>query len=143
ITTTAMVAALRGTNRNASAGQLQEDKTDVRLRLVSQYTGVAEVERTIVAHTPSGPVRVRDVSELVEPYKEPRSFVRSRGEHVIAINAQREVGSNVMEVMAGLKVAVAELNAPGGLFDTVERQLGIQGDLRLTQVYDQTIYIDD
>ena len=38
-----------------------------------------------------------------ETFKEPRTFVRSRGNSVIAINFQREIGSNVMEVMDALR----------------------------------------
>jgi len=137
-----LVDAIRRTNQNASAGALLESKSDVRLRMVSQYADVREVERTVVAETEAGMVRVSDVAEVVETFKEPRTFVRSRGESVIAINAQREVGANVMEVMDGLRGAIARLNEPGGLLDSESRRLGLEGNLRLTQVFDQTVYID-
>lgn len=143
ITVAELAAALRSTNLNASAGALAEDKSDVRLRYVSQYSSVEEIERTSVRMTAAGTVRVRDVAEVVQTFKEPVTFVRSRGKQVIAINAQREVGSNVMAVMAGLRAAVAEMNQPGGLLESYARSHSIPGELRLTQVYDQTIYIDD
>lgn len=138
-----LASAIQGTNENFSAGALAESSADVRLRVVSQYESIAQVEDTLVADTASGPVYVRDVAEVVETFKEATSFVRSRGRPVIAINAQREVGSNVMTVMAGLQGAVADLNAPGGLLDSYARQRGLEGGLSLAQVYDQTVYIDD
>ena len=142
ITPTQLVEALRRTNVDVSAGQMQDAKANVRVRTISQFTTVDEVERTVIADTDAGPVLVRDVAEVVETHKEPITFVRSRGEPVIAINAQREVGSNVMQVMAGLKDALTKMNAPGGLLDTQARLMGLDGTIRITQVYDQTIYID-
>jgi len=143
LTLTQVIAAIQRTNQNLSAGMLEEAKSDVRLRLVSQYQSVRDVEDTVIAETEGGPVFVRDVAEVVQAHKEPFSFVRSRGVPVIAINAQKEVGANVMAVMRNLKAAVAELNRPGGALDSHARELGLEGKLSIEQVYDQTIYIQD
>ena len=97
-----LITGLRQTNRNVSGGEVPDGKADVRLRLVGQYVDVGQIERTVIAQTDAGPVRVSDVAEVVEDYKEATSFVHSSGRPVIAINAQREVGSNVMEVMEGV-----------------------------------------
>jgi HAE1 family hydrophobic/amphiphilic exporter-1 len=136
-------SALRRTNDNVSAGALDESNSEVRVRMVSQYESVEQVLETLVAETSTGPVYVRDVADVVETFKEPTGFVRSRGRPVIAINAQREVDANVMEVMQSIRDALARLNADGGLLDAYGRQLGIDGRFTLTKVYDQTIYIDD
>ncbi|MHC4306782.1 MAG: efflux RND transporter permease subunit, partial [Planctomycetota bacterium] len=140
ITPTRFARAIRETNQNISAGRRAEGKLDVRIRT---YKTLQEIEDTVVVDTNAGAVHVRDVAEVVLTYKEPVSFVRSRGQPVIAINAEREIGSNVMEVMDRLKAAVARLNAAGGLLDSEARRLGLNGTLELTQVYDQTVYIDD
>ncbi|MHC4947343.1 MAG: efflux RND transporter permease subunit [Planctomycetota bacterium] len=144
ITPTRLAQVIRDTNRNISAGQLADGKLDVRLRTIGQYRNLAEIERTVIAHADDGSeVLLRDVAEVALTYKEPTSFVRSKGLPVIAINAEREIGSNVMEVMAGLQAEVDRLNAPGGLLDAEARRRGLSGTLRLTQVYDQTVYIHD
>ena len=142
VTVSDFVGAIQRTNRNASAGELADSKFNVRLRAVSQYDSVEDVLETVVRQTSGGPIYVRDVAQVVETYKEPRTFVRSKGQPVLAINAQKEVGTNVMEVMDGLKAAIREISKPGGLLDTEARRLGLDGTLRLNQVYDQTIYID-
>lgn len=139
-----LVTAIQQSNRNISAGELRDGKLDVRLRTVGQYENVHQVEQTVIAHTPGGVVRVSDIAEVVETHKRADRFVRSSGEHVIAINAQREVGSNVMEVMDGLKAELARMNEPDGLLDTYAQSHGYEsGTLRLRQVFDQTTYIDD
>src|SRR5690606_20540598 len=60
-----------------------------------------------------------------------------------AINFDRETGSNVIEVMAGLRAENERLNAEGGLLESHARRLGLQSDLKLKQVYDQTDYIEE
>lgn len=145
ITPRQFVNALQNSNRNVSAGELRDGKLDVRLRTIGQFEDVVQVEQTVIAHTPRGVVLVKDVAEVVETFKRPNRTVRARGEEVIAINAQREVGSNVMEVMDGLKREINRMNQPGGLLDTHAQALGLaEGTtIRLRQVFDQTIYIDD
>ncbi|MEQ8768129.1 MAG: efflux RND transporter permease subunit [Planctomycetota bacterium] len=143
ISPAALVAAIRAANRNVSAGDVDEGKRSVRVRTIGQYDRVSDVEATIVAYDIGGPVMLRDVATVVETYKEPSSFVRSRGEQVIAINAQKEVGANVMGVMQRLREAIDELNRPGGVLDSEAQTRGLNGELNLAQVYDQTIYIDD
>ena len=142
ITASRLVNAIRGTNRNVSAGQVADGRSDVRVRTIGQYESVENVERTVVAQEDGVAVLVRDVADVVETYKEAGSFVRSKGRPVLAINVQREVGSNVMQVMNGVREAVAAMNAEGGLLDAQEAKLGLSGGLFLEQVYDQTIYID-
>ena len=143
VTPSELAGALRQTNVNISAGELNDAKNQVRVRTVSRYENVEDVERTVIKYTDGGPILVGDVAEVVETYKEPRTFVRSKGKQVIAINCQREIGSNVMDVMNGLRAELASLNAPGGMLESQARAMNLNGDLSLDQVYDQTIYIDE
>ena len=143
ISPTDMARAIRATNRNISAGQLRDGKLDVRLRTQGQFTSMQDIENTVIAHREGGSVYIRDVGEAVSTYKEATNFCRSEGQPVIALAAEREIGSNVMEVMEGLRAAVDRLNAPGGILDAEAQRLRLNGKLQLTQVYDQTNYIHD
>lgn len=143
------VAAIQRTNLNVSAGELQDGKQSVRVRTVAQYETIESVENTVLRQLPSGPIQVRDVATVVLDYKEPISFVRSKGRSVIAINAQKEVDANVIEVMAGLQDALREIQVDGGILAAQTSALQNSGrmtadaQLKIEQVYDQTIYIDD
>jgi hydrophobic/amphiphilic exporter-1 (mainly G- bacteria), HAE1 family len=142
ITASSLVGAIRGANRNISAGQVPDGASDVRIRTMGQFSHVRHVEQTVIGYEDGVPLLVRDVADVVETHKERRSFVRSRGRPVLAINVQREVGSNVMQVMAGVKAAVAAVNAEGGVLEAEARRRNLDGGLVLEQVYDQTVYID-
>ncbi len=143
VTPAELVNALRGTNVNVSAGELNDSKNSVRLRTISRYESIEDIQRTVIKYTTGGPVLVGDVAQIAETYKEAHTFVRSKGRQVLAINAQREVGSNVIKVMGDLRAELARLNAKGNLLDTESRRLKLTSPLTLSQVYDQTIYIDD
>ena len=66
------------------------------MRLTGQYESIAQVEQTVIAWSSGAPVYVSDVAEVVETHKEPVTFVRSRGQQVLALNFQKEVGANVI-----------------------------------------------
>lgn len=143
ITLTQLDNAIRRTNLNFSAGALADGKSDVRVRTLGRFSDVHQVENTVIADTTGGPVYIRDMAEVVETYKEPRSFVRMNGTPILAMNFQREPGTNVIQVMDGLKAEIERLNAPGALLEILAHEVGIQGTLKLVQMYDQTVYIDE
>ena len=126
---------LQRENVNVSAGDLSEGRLDVRVRTVGQYADLQGIRDTIVSYTPGGPVRVSDLGDVVLTLEKRRSFVRANGQPALAINATREAGANVIQVMNGLRQRVAELN---------RNVLPAYGHgLQLRQVYDETVYIYD
>lgn len=125
--------ALRSQNANISAGTRAQGKRDYALRTVGQYASIDEVRNTVVGATAGGPVYVRDVARVEMAFKKSRGFVRSKGEFVLALPVRREVGTNVIEVMDRLKVAIARVNA--------EVLAARRMNLTLEQVYDETVYI--
>jgi HAE1 family hydrophobic/amphiphilic exporter-1 len=143
VTISQLAAALRGANQNAPAGALAESKRDIVLRSVGQFESTDDVARVAIAQGVSGPVLVGDVAEIVETWKEVSNFVRSQGIPVLAINVQKEVGTNVIEVMEGVKASLVALGAKGGVLDTETATIGLSQPLTVQLVYDQTIYIDE
>jgi HAE1 family hydrophobic/amphiphilic exporter-1 len=138
-----LAGAITLANRNASAGSVRESKSEVAIRAVGQFESPEAVEEVVVAMRDGRPILVGDVAEAVVTYKKPSGFVRSSGRPVIAINIQQEVGSNIVEVMRGVRDAVAELNGEGGTLAVESARRGLAEPLSLRLVYDQTTYIDD
>ncbi len=125
--------ALRRQNENSSAGTIAGGKRDYSYRTIGEYVTLRDVEDTVIAYDEGGPVLVRDVATVVDGFKKPISFVRSKGRAVMAMPARRETGANVIKAMANLKTQLELVNReilqPRGL------------SLELTQVYDETTYI--
>src|SRR5687767_12713031 len=111
ITIDAFVEALRDENLNVSAGAVAQGKRDVSVRAIGQYDDPQQLRDTVVGWTAAGaPVYVADVAEVGIGFKRQVSFVRSQGQDVLALNAKRETGTNVIEVMDNLKTQIAKVN---------------------------------
>ncbi len=143
ITMAMLASALRDANKNVPGGSLREGKREIVLRAIGQFESVDDIARVAIA-TPHGvPILVSDVAEVVETWSEAGSFVRSQGVPVLAINVQKEVGTNVIEVMEGVNEAIASLALEGGVLDAKSSGLGLTKPITAELVYDQTVYIDD
>lgn len=124
-------AALRSHNQDTSGGDLWEGKRRYVIRTLGRFRDPEHVANAILARRAGEPVYVRDVAQVRLGFKKPDGIVRRFGDSCLAMNAVRETGANVLDVMEGLRKAVAELN---------ERVLQPRG-LELLQVYDETEYI--
>ena len=138
LTVPAIVDVLRAADASISAGHVAEGKRRYVVRTESELSSPEEV-RSVVLRSGRDPVSGRvarvtvgDVAEVGFGYKEPVAYIRHLGEPSIAINAVRDPGANVIEVMEGIREAVGELN---------DGPLPAAG-LNLKQVYDETVYID-
>ncbi|TWT79828.1 Multidrug export protein AcrF [Planctomycetes bacterium CA13] len=123
---------LRNQNRDTSGGDYWEGKRRWVVRTLNQFRDPEQVEKQVITVRDGVPVFIRDVASVQLGYKKPDGLVRRFGESAIAVNALRETGANVLDVMDGLKTAVSELN------NDILRDKKLQ----LLQVYDETEYID-
>lgn len=123
--------ALRNQNHNVSGGDLDEGKRRYIVRTTGEFQSTEDIENTIIKHIGQAPVYVKDVAEVTVGYDELRSYVRHNGLPGIAINARREIGSNVLMVMDDLKKVKKELN------ENILHPMG----LHLVQTADKTEYI--
>ena len=123
-------ARLTGSNQDISGGDVSVGKRRYTLRFTGAF-GAEELGELVLEWRDGLPVRLRDVADVEVALVDRKSFVLSNGVRSIAVNAHREIGVNVLEVMAGLKEAAVEL--VGGPL--------ARANLAFRQVYDETIYI--
>jgi len=131
LTVNEIIRAITSENVNISAGAFDEGKRRYIVRTVGQYKRPSDVEGVVIRSDAVDRVTVGDVARVELGYKEAAATVRQKGRVAIAINAMRETGSNVLEVMDGIRSTVKRLNET-----TLKRE-----GLYLTQVYDETTYI--
>ncbi len=132
ITISELARILAVENENISAGDFDESKRRYLVRTLGEYKAPQDILDVVVARRDGKRIFVRDIAEVRLDYKKRRSVVRAFGVQTIAMNAIREPGSNVMEVMEGIRQAVRELN--GGIL--------ADQDVEIIQAYDETEYID-
>ena len=138
-----LLTALRGENRNVSAGSIAEGKREYRVRVVGEFTSPEQILGTLISYRDGLPVYVHDVAEVTITHQKLRGFVRALGHPSIAINVIRQSDANVVDVMKGVREVLADVEVSvlpniGGIVDGKP----VGQDLRLRQVYDETHYID-
>ena len=110
--------------------------TDVgRRRYTLRFDGAYQVEdlgELIIDWREGSPVLLADVADIELSLVDREGFVIQNGQPAMAVNAYRETGVNVIQVMQGLQKAMRELE---------EGPLK-RANLSIEQVYDETIYID-
>lgn len=138
ITVSELINTLSQANVSLSAGSVDEGKRRYTVRAEGELSTLEAVEEVLLRSINDprtgrmSRVTIGDVADVQFGYKDPAATIRLMGEPAMAMNATRQHGANVIETMAGLREAVAELN------ETVVPQEG----LVLRQVYDETVYIN-
>jgi len=124
-------ANLVSSGTDVSGGFVDIGKRKYSLRFAGKFPA-DDLQSLIMDWRDGHPVYLRDIAVIEERLVDRDSFVINNGDLSIAVNAQRETGVNVLQVMAGLQVAMQEL-ADGPL---------ARANLTIDQVYDETTYID-
>ena len=138
LTVPSMVNALRAANASISAGAVEEGKRRYVVRTEGDLNGLEAIRQVVVRSDSDGAsgrvsrVTAGDVAEVTYAVKDPISALRINGERGLAHPVYRETGANVIETMEGVRTAIEEIN---------ETYLE-DADLYLTQVYDETTYIN-
>jgi HAE1 family hydrophobic/amphiphilic exporter-1 len=127
--------AIVAENRTTKGGQISEGKHRTVVRTVGEFSDIRQLEDIVLrqAGNGQGVVYLRDVARVAFGHKDRDFAVRTNGVDAIALGVLRRSGANTLDTMRGVKAEIAYLN------DRVYQGKGI----RLTQVYDETRYIDE
>jgi len=132
VTVNQLAAALDRENRNYSGGDFNEGKRRYVVRTVGEYESPRDIEDVVVAVRNGVPIYVGDVGHAEVGYRKAGARTYYKGRPMIAINAIKEPGANVLEVMDGIKEQVRTLN----------REVLQERGLAMLQAYDETEYIE-
>ena len=133
-----VVARLRAENASISGGDVDEGKRSYVVRTEGDLNAPDQV-RDIVLRSEVDPgngrigrVTVGDIADVYLSYKTARAVAHRFDERAMAFNMTRAQGANVLETMAQVHKAVAELS------ETVLKEVG----LKVQNVFDETVYIN-
>jgi HAE1 family hydrophobic/amphiphilic exporter-1 len=104
-----MQTALLRQNVEVPGGRLTGDGREEGLRTLGRVTAVADFETIVVAETPRGPVRVRDVAQVLDTEEEPRTLSRLDGQSAVSLLVRKQSGTNTVAVVDRVTARLAEL----------------------------------
>lgn len=132
ITVGELAAALQADSQDVSAGDFPEGKRRYVVRTMGRYRSTEDVAATVVEVRAGVPIRVGDVADVELGLQKPSAMVRFQGEPALSMNAQRQLGSNTLEVTRGL---IAEVEA-------VNREILNPRGMTLEVAYLESTYIE-
>ncbi|TWI59827.1 efflux RND transporter permease subunit [Halalkalibacter nanhaiisediminis] len=132
ITGSQVVQALGGENRAVSAGTVQRGNQELQLRIDGEFTSIQDIENTQISLPNGGTIRVSDVAEVIDTFKDQNMVSLVNGEEVIMFTIMKQSDGNTVQVADGVERVLANLNS-----SLAER------DLQLTKIMDTSTIIRD
>jgi HAE1 family hydrophobic/amphiphilic exporter-1 len=133
VTFDGLMAALGSGNLNVRGGTLETNARQLVVRTVGKVLRAEELEALIVADGTTGSVRLGEVAQVVDGYREQAGFVNMNGAPTVAMGVRRQVGANVVDIVRDLDEVI------GGLNKTFSER-GM--DIWLLPLYRETEYIE-
>jgi HAE1 family hydrophobic/amphiphilic exporter-1 len=132
VTINQIIAAIRSSNQNISAGILGMAKKSYRIRTISQFQTPQDALEVVIFDDGIKRVYLGDVAQVQKGYKKESASVLQKGVPVIVVGIRKEKGANVLNLTDAVEAAVDDLNK------------NVLGDNKLTleMVYDQRPYIN-
>ena len=114
----AVVQQLKLENATVPAGHFTQGGREVAVRTLGQFERVSDIANTVLVTGPDGSVvRVRDVADVSDAFKEQRTLVRANGQDAVAFQVVKASKANTVRVAHEVKKALAALKTtlPKGL----------------------------
>ncbi len=131
--------AIRGDNVNESAGDMDNGRLDVRMRILGRFNDLEPIRQTVIKYEDGIPIRLQDVAEVYLTVKKRTAFAQFRGKPCMGLQVMRESDANVLEVTKAVKKRMEELQAEGGLMRMYKND---RYKIRASMMYDDGSYIE-
>ncbi len=129
LTLTQVANMLRGQNVQISAGSITEGPKNYLVQTSGRYDSIEAIRNTVVAYKPSSSggsgtgamssggasggmetVRLRDIANVYDGYKEPETLVFINGEPGVQVVVQKQSGTNSVQVAENVRQRLTRVN---------------------------------
>jgi HAE1 family hydrophobic/amphiphilic exporter-1 len=124
-----VITRLKNENVNASGGRIEEGSQRFLVRTINQFKTLDEMRELLIKVDGSVPVKLKDIAEVRQGFKEREGVVRIDGREAIELAIYKEGDGNTVNVAAAVKAQLDKLkdSLPTGA--------------QLTTIEDQSIFI--
>ncbi|MDX5297832.1 MAG: efflux RND transporter permease subunit, partial [Gammaproteobacteria bacterium] len=118
--------ALQQAGANIPGGHVNSEDKRFTVRLSGDYKDLDEIRRTVVAAREGHLVYLEDLASIRQTDGIPSYLARFNGEPAVFISVMQRKGSNIFDIMTGLKQQIAQFEST------------LPGSMRIDVVMDQT-----
>jgi len=95
-------------NIEVPGGRLDQGARELSVRTLGRILKSADFGDLIVANS-GAPIRVRDIGNVEDGYKETRSFARLDGKEAVVLQIRKQAGTNTLDIIDRIKERIEEL----------------------------------
>jgi len=120
-----VITRLKNENVNASGGRIEEGSQRFLVRTVNQFKTLDEMRELLIKVDGNVPVRLKDIAEVSQGFKEREGVVRIDGREAIELAIYKEGDGNTVNVAAAVKTQIEKLKDSlpvGATLSTIEDQ---------------------
>jgi len=112
-----VIDRLRAENVNVSGGRIDEGSQRYLVRTVNQFATVEEMQELLVRVSNNIPVKLKDVADVHQGYKEREAVIRVDGREAVELAIYKEGDANTVSVAEAVKKQLEKLkdNMPQGV----------------------------
>jgi len=100
--------AIRSENLTMSGGEILANGQRRAVRVIGEFTDMAEVRDMVVKNIDQKEVRLGDIATVDYAYKEPTSFAREYGKPVVMLDVIKRAGENLLSASDGIQQILKE-----------------------------------
>lgn len=130
LTASDVQSAIVAENNTLPGGNVKDGFTDLYVRTLGEFTSIDQISETIITRIDGQPVRVRDVANVEDAYRDIGRVVAVNDQPMIRMGIRKQTGANTVEVSKGIHREIERINS--------ERD-----DINLLVVTDQSDFIQE
>ncbi|MDP2209903.1 MAG: efflux RND transporter permease subunit [Bacteroidota bacterium] len=126
-----VVASISAANVNLPGGDIKSGWFRFSLRILGELQTVEEIKNTVIIDDgKKKTVRIKDVAEVLDDFKERQGISRLNGKETISILVKKEVGSNTVNTAGEVQEVIKQLNEE-------------YKDFNISVIFNQSEFIND
>ncbi|MFW5782715.1 MAG: efflux RND transporter permease subunit, partial [Candidatus Muiribacteriaceae bacterium] len=103
ISTADIVSAISRGNSNMPSGDFEEGQFKYLVKVEGEVESLGEIGDITIAKKGEAVIRVKDVAEISDTFKDLSSFSRVNGNPSVTLTVKKETGANPVEISDGIK----------------------------------------
>ena len=124
-----IVQVLRAENLTFSSGEMVEGGRQYMVRTTGEFKSIQEMGELVVGASSTGPLFLRDLSDIEDGFRDQQSLNRVNGEPTLSLSIRKQTGSNTVQVAERVKQELVKL----------ENEL--PGNIEFREAFDQSQFI--
>ncbi len=128
LTSRDITQAIARENSTLPAGNVKSGISDLYLRSLGEFSSLDQIRNTVITNVNRSPIRIRDVSKVVDGYADLGRYVQVDGQPMIRVAIRKQSGANTVDVAEKVKQEVKRINKD-------------RNDLNILVVSDQSNFI--